>query len=60
MATTLIIAFCNYCKKQTPHKLQQTPGSPTYNKEGTGGSLICTQCGSHRIHQIQGFNANLM
>ena len=49
MATTLVIAYCNYCKKQTPHKLQEKPGSPTYNKEGTGGSLVCTKCGSQRL-----------
>jgi hypothetical protein len=60
MATTLVITYCNYCKKQTPHKLQEKPGSPIYNKEGTGGSLVCTKCGSQRLHLIQGFDANLM
>ena len=48
-------AFCNYCKKYTDHEVRSRP-----NKEGTGGDLRCTGCGSARMDTIQGFNANLM
>ena len=51
----LKITYCGYCKRQTPHKVLSQP-----NKEGTGGELICSKCGSARISQIQGFDAALM
>ena len=49
------LAYCPYCKRQTPHKCWSLP-----NKEGTGGKLTCSKCGSARLDQIQGFDAALM
>lgn len=48
--------YCDYCKKRTPHQVID----PTVNKEGTGGDLKCTVCGSARLGTIQGFDASLM
>ena len=50
------LAYCSYCKEQTEHEVK----NPTYNKEGTGGDLRCTECGSARLDKIQGFDAALM
>ncbi len=49
-------AYCNYCKRETPHRIIDARKS----KDGTGGDLRCTVCGSARLDTIQGFNANLM
>jgi hypothetical protein len=49
------LAYCRYCKKQTQHEIRSLP-----NKEGTGGNLVCTRCGSQRMDSIQGFDAALM
>jgi hypothetical protein len=49
------LEFCNYCKKYRPHEVKSLP-----NKQGTGGDLRCTCCGSSRLDKIQGVNANLM
>ena len=51
-----VLTYCGYCKKQTEHRLVEG----TYNKEGTGGDLRCSKCGSARLHTIQGFDASLM
>ncbi|MFW6125520.1 MAG: hypothetical protein ACOC58_00280 [Chloroflexota bacterium] len=48
-------SYCAYCKRQTDHKVQSLP-----NREGTGGKLVCTRCGSTRMATIQGFDAALM
>lgn len=48
--------YCDCCKKNTIHEIR----SMDKNKEGTGGDLICTKCGSQRLDTIQGFNACLM
>ena len=48
-------AYCAYCKRQTDHKVLSLP-----NREGTGGKLVCTKCGSARMDTIQGFDAALM
>jgi len=48
--------YCNYCQKETPHKVVD----PNKSKDGTGGDIRCTVCGSARLDTIQGFNANLM
>ncbi len=49
-------AYCNYCKRETLHKVVDRRKS----RDGTGGDLRCTVCGSARLDTIQGFNANLM
>jgi len=48
--------YCGCCKKETPHEVL----SSVKNKDGTGGDLKCTKCGSRRLGTIQGFNAELM
>ena len=48
-------AYCNCCKKYTQHEIWGHP-----NKDGTGGQLTCTVCGSERMDTIQGFNSSLM
>ena len=47
--------YCSYCKRQTVHEIHSLP-----NKEGTGGKLVCSVCGSARLDTIQGFDASLM
>ncbi len=49
-------AYCNYCKRETPHRIVDR----RYSKDGTGGALRCSVCGSARLDTIQGFNASLM
>jgi len=57
----LINKYCAYCRRQTLHEINACPdGGPQYNKEGTGGNLSCTECGSSRLDTIQGFDAALM
>jgi ribosomal protein L44E len=48
-------AYCSYCRRQTDHKILSLP-----NREGTGGKLVCTKCGSTRVDTIQDFDAALM
>lgn len=48
--------YCAYCKAITPHRVEDA----TVNREGTGGDLVCTRCGSQRLSTIQGFDASLM
>lgn len=48
-------AYCEYCKEIKPHRIVNN----TY-VNGTGGHLICTECGSSRLDTIQGFDAALM
>lgn len=50
------VTYCAYCKAQTVHKVIDR----TVNKEGTGGQLQCTRCGSSRLDTIQGFDVSLM
>lgn len=52
----VVVRYCSYCKKETSH----TVADNTYNKEGTGGSLVCQRCSSSRLDTIQGFDAALM
>lgn len=50
------LKYCAHCRKQTPHKVvsSETDG------KGTGRDLCCTKCGSSRLGEIQGFDAELM
>lgn len=48
-------AYCEYCKKVQPHRIVDNT-----HVNGTGGILICTECGSSRLDTIQGFDAALM
>ena len=48
--------YCNFCKKETEHSIIRKEK----NKDGTGGELKCSICGSVRLDKIQGFDASLM
>ena len=56
MKETTELKYCPYCRKQTPHRVVD---SKTDGK-GTGRDLRCTNCGSARLGEIQGFDASLM
>jgi len=50
------LKYCAYCRKQTQHKVV----NPKTDGKGTGRDLRCTECGSARMGEIQGFDAALM
>lgn len=53
--------YCEHCSSgRDGHMTKHRVVDGKLNKEGTGGHLICTECGSSRLWKIQGFNACLM